>query len=175
MSDEPGTAPEAAPRPVAPAPADNAATAAAAGDTGATPAPPVVRRSLPARLVFRTPGSAYIAIAFAVFCVSFVGVASPWLTLVFLLPVAAFVYVLRTRTEVDADRVVVHRVLTRTVLPWSQVASLRVAEKGWIRAVRTDGGEIALPTVRTRHLPAIALITRGRITDPTESADHGPV
>jgi hypothetical protein len=55
------------------------------------------------------------------------------------------------------------------------VASLRLAEKGWIRVVRTDGGEIALPTVRTRHLPALALISGGRITDPTATADQGPV
>jgi hypothetical protein len=70
---------------------------------------------------------------------------------------------------------VVRRVLSRTVIPWSRVASLRLAEKGWIRVVRTDGGEIALPTVRTRHLPALALISGGRITDPTATADQGPV
>jgi PH (Pleckstrin Homology) domain-containing protein len=133
---------------------------AAAAGSGA----PVV---VPRRLVFRVPASAYVVIAFLALCVSFVAVASPYATLVYLLPLAAVVWVARTRTEVDADRLVVRTVWFRTVLPWSSVASLRVAEKGWIRAVRTDGGEIALPSVRTRHLPALALISGGRLSDPT--------
>lgn len=137
--------------------------------------PTLTTMALPKKLVFRFTGSAYVAIAFVVMCASFVGFASPWLTVVYLLPIGAFVWVFRTRTEVDADKLVIRRVLTRTVLPWSRVASLRVADKGWIRAVRTDGGEIALPTVRTRHLPAVALISRGRITDPTATDDQGPV
>lgn len=131
--------------------------------TPAEQAAPVV----PRRLVFRVPASAYVVIAFFALCVSFVAVASPFAVLVYLLPLAAAVWVARTRTEVDAERLVIRTVLFRTVLPWSKVASLRVAERGWIRAVRTDGGEIALPTVRTRHLPALALISGGRLTDPT--------
>jgi hypothetical protein len=72
------------------------------------------------------------------------------------------------------------------VVPWSAVTSLRVADRGWVRVVRADGrGEIALPSVRTRHLPALSVISRGRIADPmrertdpadqTDSPDHGPV
>ncbi|HEX5118119.1 MAG TPA: PH domain-containing protein [Pseudonocardiaceae bacterium] len=129
-------------------------------DAPATPA-------LPRRLVFRVPGSAYVVIAFLMLCVSFVAVASPFATLVYLLPVGAIVWVARTRTEVDAERLVARTVLYRTVVPWSKVESLRVAERGWIRVVRTDGGEVALPTVRTRHLPALALISGGRLSDPT--------
>jgi hypothetical protein len=143
-------------------PAD--AEPAAAETAGPEPAAPVV----PRRLVFRVPGSTYVVIAFLALCVSFVAVASPYLTLLYLLPLAAVVWVARTRTVVDADRLVVRTVLYRTVLPWSKVESLRVAERGWIRAVGAHGGgEIALPSVRTRHLPALALISGGRLTDPT--------
>ena len=116
-------------------------------------------------------------------------VASPWYLFVYLLPAGAAVWVMRTRTEVDADRIVVRRVLTRTVIPWGAVTSLRLPDKGWLRVVRTGGGEIPLPTVRTRHLPALALISGGRISDPTSpessaqnpsdpsesTADQGPV
>jgi hypothetical protein len=132
---------------------------------------------MPAKLVFRTPGSAYVAIVFVLMCASFVAVASPWYTLVYLLPLGAALWVLRTRTEIDADKLVIRRVLTRTVLPWSKVASFRLTDRRWIRAVRTDGGgEIPLPSVRTRHLPALALISGGRVTDPTDpDLDQGPV
>jgi hypothetical protein len=152
---EPGTTDDA--------PADIDPAAESPEPPAEAPVVPVV----PRRLVFRVPGSAYVVIAFMALCVSFVAVASPYATLVYLLPLAAVIWVARTRTEVDADRLVVRTVLFRTVLPWSTVASLRVAERGWIRAVRTDGGEVALPSVRTRHLPALALISGGRLTDPT--------
>jgi hypothetical protein len=136
---------------------------------------------MPSKLVFRVPGSAFIGVAFLVMCASFVAVASPWLTVIYLLPLGVIIWLLRTRTEVDAEKLVVRRVLTRTVLPWSRVASLRLADGRWVRAVRTDGGEVPLPSVRTRHLPALALISGGRLTDPTADQrrtappGHGPV
>lgn len=158
-----------------PAP-DTAQIAEPEPDTAVAAAEPAAPRfAMPKRLVFRIPGSAYVAIAFVVMCASFVAVAAPYFLFVYLLPLAAIIWVARTRTEVDAEKLVVRRVLSRTVIPWSRVASLRLAEKGWIRVVRTDGGEIVLPTVRTRHLPALALISGGRITDPTATADQGPV
>jgi hypothetical protein len=123
---------------------------------------------MPGKLVFRVPGSAFLGVLFLIMCASFVAVASPWLTLIYLLPLGIAVWLLRTRTEVDAEKLVIRRVLTRTVLPWSRVASLRLADRHWIRAVRTDGGEVTLPSVRTRHLPALALISNGRLTDPTD-------
>jgi hypothetical protein len=143
-------------------------------------------RSLPKKVVFRVPGSAYVAIAFIAMCCTFVSFAAPWLNVVYLLPIGAVCYVARTRTVVDADRLVVRTVRGRTVVPWSAVTSLRVADRGWVRVVRADGrGEIALPSVRTRHLPALSVISRGRIADPmrertdpadqTDSPDHGPV
>jgi hypothetical protein len=128
---------------------------------------PVSGITLPSRLVFRIPGSALIGVVFLAMCASFVAVASPWLTVVYLVPLGLAVWLLRTRTVVDAEKLVVRRVLTRTVLPWSSVRALRVADRKWVRVVRTDGGEVVLPTVRTRHLPALALISGGRVPDPT--------
>lgn len=125
---------------------------------------------LPSRLVFRVPGSSLVAVVFLAMCSSWVAVASPWFTLVYLVPLGLAVWVLRTRTVVDADKLVVRRVLTRRELPWSSVASLRVADRKWVRAVRVGGGEVVLPTVRTRHLPALALVSGGRLSDPTEPA-----
>lgn len=153
--------------------ADSPAPPAAASPADpATPAPETIRDpasgiALPSRLVFRIPASALVSAVFLAMCASFVAVASPWLTTVYLAPLAAAVWVIRTRTVVDAENVVVRRVFTRTVLPWSAIRALRVADRKWVRAVRTDGREVALPTVRTRHLPALSLISGGRIPDPT--------
>ena len=124
--------------------------------------------ALPRRLVFRMPGTAYVAVLFFVLCASSVALVSTWFALIYLIPLGLAFWIMRTRTEVDAERIVVRRVLSRTTVPWAAVKSLRLSDKGWVRAVRTDGrGEIALPTVRTRHLPALALISGGRISDPT--------
>ncbi len=165
-------APEPADQPAEPgaAPATPADTPAEAADTPAALAAAPANSRMARKIVFRIPASSYVAVVFLIVCASFLAVAGPFFTLVYLLPIGLFVWIMRTRTEVDADRLVVRRVLTRTVIPWSRVASLRLVDKGWIRAVRTDGGEIALPSVRTRHLPALALISGGRLTDPTDPA-----
>lgn len=170
---EPGTAKSPVEPPAAPtgtsaaeSPAGSSTVPAGTGAAQSPSGSPAVP-AVPRRVVFRFPAASYVVIAFLALCVSFVAVASPYLLPLYLLPLGAVVWVMRTRTEVDAERLVVRTVLFRTVLPWSKVASLRLAERGWIRAVRTDGGEIALPTVRTRHLPALALISGGRLTDPT--------
>ncbi len=128
---------------------------------------------LPSRLVFRVPGTAYVAVLFFVLCASSVALVSRWFALIYLIPLALAFWILRTRTEVDADRLVVRRVLAAPRSPWSAVKSLRLSEKGWVRAVRTDG---AARSRCRRCAPASArtgLISGGRITDPT--ADQGPV
>lgn len=161
----------------APAPSTEAETGA---EVGAAPEAEPARAEpapaglvMPKRLVFRVPGTAYVAVLFFVMCASSVALVSRWFALIYLVPLAMAFWIMRTRTEVDADRIVVRRVLTRTTLPWSKVKSLRLSEKGWVRAVRTDSGaEIALPTVRTRHLPALSLISGGRISDPTAPGDQ---
>jgi hypothetical protein len=163
--------------------ADQTSSADTVDTTGTTPAgavapgtavaEPVTGRPalrLPSKLVFRVPGSSLVAVVFLAMSASWVAVASPWYTLVYLLPLGFAVWVLRTRTVVDADRIVVRRVFSRRELPWSSVASLRVADRKWVRAVRSDGVEVVLPTVRTRHLPALAIVSGGRLSDPTEPA-----
>lgn len=136
------------------------------------PAAGVPRVTLPRRLVFRVPGSALVVAFFLVLCESALAFASIWLTLLYVLPVAIGVWVVRTRTTVDADRIVVRRVFHGRELAWSEVASLRVRDDKWVRAVLTGGGEVTLPCVRTRHLPALALVSGGRISDPTEPAEE---
>jgi len=130
---------------------------------------PVTVQQVPTRLVFRIPSTAVLgALLFAVAATPF-AFAAPWLFVIYLVPIVAIVWVLRLRTIADGDKLVARTLFGRRVLPWSDVRALRVSERSWVRAVVTDGKELPLPTVRTRHLPALALISGGRLADPTEA------
>ena len=139
-----------------------------------TPRPEAAARTgqprLPRRLVFKPPMISLVVLAFLLVCESTVALALPWFWLLYLIPLAGAVWVLRTRTIVDAETVVVRRVFTRRALPWSGIASLRLRDRRWVAAVLTDESEVVLPEVRARHIPVLALITGGRITDPFEAA-----
>jgi hypothetical protein len=128
---------------------------------------------LPRRLVFRTSGAAYLGVVFLVVCASPVAASAPPFALLLLIPAGLLYWLVRTRTVVDVDRgVVARRMFTQTVLDWSDIASLRILDRRWLRAVRADGTEVPLPTVRTRHLPVLALISGGRIPDPTAPVER---
>jgi hypothetical protein len=127
-----------------------------------TPAPPSVRA-----VAFRVPMSALVGVVFLAMCESFIAASLPWGWLLFLVPAAIAVWVVRTRTTIDAQRVAARRVLRTHVLPWSRITSLRVADHAWVRAVLADGGEVALPAVYARHLPVLAVLSGGRLADPT--------
>ncbi len=125
--------------------------------------------SIPRRLVFRIPSVALVGVLFAFASGSVVALAgSKWLLLLYLIPVGTGVWVLRTRTVVDTDQLRVRRVLTGRRIGWSDLAGLRVRDRKWVRAVLTDGDEVTLPCVKPRHLPVLALMSGGRLPDPTE-------
>ena len=136
--------------------------------------------SIPRRLVFRIPGVALVGVLFAFASMSVVALAGPkLLLLVYLIPILIGVWVVRTRTVVDADTIRVRRLVTAHHVDWSDLAGLRMPERKrlrallgdkWIRAVRADGTEVALPCVKIRHLPVLALLSGGRLPDPTAPA-----
>lgn len=125
-------------------------------------------QQVPARLVFRIPANAVLgALLLAVAAIPF-AFAAPWLFLVFLVPIGASYWVLRLRTVADAGGLVARTLFGRHELAWNDIRALRVSERSWVRAVLDDDREQVLPTVRVRHLPALALISGGRLDDPTE-------
>jgi hypothetical protein len=129
-----------------------------------------VVESIPRRLVFRIPGVALVGVLFAFASMSVVALAGPApLLLVYLIPIGIGVWVLRTRTVVDAAQIRVRRMLTVRRIDWGELAGLRVPERKWVRAVLADGDEVTLPCVKPRHLPVLALLSGGRLPDPTES------
>lgn len=124
---------------------------------------------LPSRLVFRIPATAVLgALLFAITATPFAW-AAPGLFAVYVIPLFAIAWVLRVRTTADGEKLVARTLFGRHVLPWADVRALRVSERSWVRAVDEAGKELPLPNVRTRHLPALSLISGGRLDDPTEA------
>lgn len=131
----------------------------------------VTTPQVPARLVFRIPATAVLAALLLAVAATPFAFAAPLLFLIYLVPIGAIVWVLRLRTVADAEGLVARTLFGRHVLRWGDIRALRVSERSWVRAVLEDDREQTLPTVRTRHLPALALISGGRLADPTEPAD----
>ena len=124
---------------------------------------------VPSRLLFRVPATAVLAaLLLAVAAVPF-AFGAPGLYVIFLVPIGLIVWILRYRTTADAEGLTVRRALTRRALPWSALKGLRLTKRAGVRAVLTDDTEVALPAVRTRHLPALALVSGGRLNDPLAS------
>ncbi len=120
--------------------------------------------------VFKVAPAALLAAIFLALCLSPIAFQGGAWFLLFLIPVVVAVLVLRVRTTVDPDGLSV-RTVTTTRLPWSQVATLRVADRAWVRAVPVEGArrgrELVLVNVRVRDLARVGEVSGGRIAVPT--------
>lgn len=124
--------------------------------------------------MFKIPSTAVLgALLFAITATPFAW-AAPGLYVIYVIPVVAIAWILRVRTVADGTRLVARTLFGRHVLPWSDVRALKVSERSWVRAVDEAGKELPLPNVRTRHLPALSLISGGRLDDPTEAPARAP-
>jgi hypothetical protein len=126
----------------------------------------------PPRIVFRIPATALLAAALIVVCATPFAFAASGLQVVYLVPIAFALWVIRNRTTVDADKLVARGLFTKQVLPWTDVKAIKLADRGWLRAVRSDDSEVTLPAVRASHLGALSIISGGRVADPGEPAEQ---
>jgi hypothetical protein len=118
------------------------------------------------RAVFR-PSRLVIGVALAfAFGATPVAFGLPYLWVLYVIPIAMVVWTLRVRTIADADALTVRRFFRDRRVPWSEISSLRLGDRTRVRAVLTDGAELPLPAVHTRHLPQLAAVSGGRIPDP---------
>jgi hypothetical protein len=134
----------------------------------------VTTPQVPARLVFRIPATAVLGALLLALAATPFAFAAPGLYAVYAVPLVLIVWVLRLRTVADADGLVARTLFGRHVLRWGDIRALRLSERSWVRAVLDDDREQTLPTVRPRHLPALALISGGRLKDPTEPQPSAP-
>ncbi|PPK64306.1 PH (Pleckstrin Homology) domain-containing protein [Actinokineospora auranticolor] len=122
---------------------------------------------MPSRLVFRIPTITVLAALLFAICATPVAFGAPGLAVVYVIPIAAIAWVLRVRTVADAEGLTVRQVVGSRKLAWDSLKGLRLTGKGAVRAVLDDEREVALPSVRVRHLPALSLVSGGRLADPT--------
>jgi hypothetical protein len=127
------------------------------------------------RAVFRLPLVALAAVVLLAAGATPMAFAAPGLWLIYLVPLALAWCVIRYRTEADAGGIRVRHAFTSRRLSWDDVIGLRLRGSGWVRAELRDGDRLALPAVRTGDIPALALVSGGRLADPRgQSADPAP-
>ena len=132
----------------------------------------------PGPATFRAvPTVSLVAIGFLALCLSPIAFqGGPWF-LLFLIPLAGAAWVVRSRTRVDTEGLHVRRLLRTRSLAWSEVATLRLVERGWVRAVPQEGADLELRGVRIRDLGRVGEASGGRVSAPSpaeaeEAAEH---
>ncbi|PXY28311.1 hypothetical protein BAY60_11105 [Prauserella muralis] len=119
------------------------------------------------RAVFRVPGTALLTIIILLFCITPAAFALPGLQALYLIPIGLTVWIIRTRTTATREGLTVRTMFGTRELPWEALSGLAITPKSKVQAVLADGGKVTLPTVRTRHLPVLSLVSEGRVPDPS--------
>ncbi|MFI9509879.1 PH domain-containing protein [Nocardia sp. NPDC052566] len=137
-------------------PVESSHTSAAADDTGAAPS-----------YIFQVNRVWLIAVFVLAVALAVPVALRPLFGVWFLvIPLALLSWVLRVRTALTADGLVLRSLLRTREVPWSQVAGIRLPEHGYARVVLNDGGEAPMPAVGPDDLERLVLASRGRIADP---------
>ena len=109
-----------------------------------------------------------VVLALCLMPVAFLGA---WALLVFLVPAAVALWVLRVGVTFADEGITVHALAGERFVPWSDVAGIRVVDGRDLRLVTVRGTEVRLPVLRARDLPRLADSSGGRITVPAPPAD----
>lgn len=117
-------------------------------------------------VTLRPPLTGLIAVWGLAVCVTPVAFGVPGLQVLYLGPLAAAVWLLRTRTVAGPETIMTRRVLGARNVAWSDLEGLRVDGRSRVWAVLRGGEEVRLPAVRARDLPALSSASRGRLPDP---------
>ncbi|GAA1949458.1 PH domain-containing protein [Amycolatopsis minnesotensis] len=124
------------------------------------------------KAIFRIPATAILAIVVLVVCVTPVAFGGiPGLQALYLVPLGLLWFVQRMRTVATPGGLAVRTMFGHRDLPWTALKGLSITSKARVRAVLDDGSEVALPAVRTRHLPVLSLVSGGLLKDPTGLTD----
>ena len=121
------------------------------------------------QLRVRIPRVNLFAVVVAAICTVPLAFASPWLAILWLLPVTGLLHVLRAGVDADADGLTAHTMLRSRRLSWDDIAGLRI-RRSRIAAVLRGGSAVRLPVLRPRHLSLLAAASGGRLPDPTAGA-----
>lgn len=136
--------------------------------TSATPADDDVAFDYP--VTFRINRTAYFTVPMAALVVVLLVGASPWFAFALIVPVLVWLWIRRLRTVVTENGLTSVRMFSTTEIAWSDIAGLQFPKWSSVRAVLTDGSRVRLPAIGFRDLPALSLVSGGRIPDPFEAA-----
>ncbi|MER7116059.1 PH domain-containing protein [Saccharomonospora azurea] len=119
------------------------------------------------RAVFRIPGTALIGVLMLFMCMFPFAATLPYLLPLLIVPIAVAIWIMRTRTVATRDGLEVRTMLGTRQLPWDALKGFSLTPKASVVAVLSDDTKVALPSVRTRHLPVLSLVSEGRVPDPS--------
>jgi hypothetical protein len=120
------------------------------------------------KAVFRIPRTSFMAIALLTICVTPIALGEiPYLQWLYLFPIALAVFVVRTRTVATREGLAVRTMFGHRDVPWPALKGLAITKKSRVQAVLKDDTKVPLPTVRTRHLPVLSLVSEGLVADPS--------
>lgn len=121
-------------------------------------------------IVFRISPLGVIAVITLAVCVMPVAVSVPGMVVLFLLPIGLLYWIMRTRTTVDADTVVVRGIVRSRRVAWTDITALRLRTRSRVSAVLANGAELPLPAVHVRDLPLLSSVSGGRLPDPSQAS-----
>ncbi|RBY82036.1 PH domain-containing protein [Geodermatophilus sp. TF02-6] len=110
--------------------------------------------------------TALLPVGLFALCVVPLASAAPWTPVFLLVPVLVAAWVLRVGVDVGDEGVTARSLAGRRTVSWSELAGIRVGERGDLWAVTTRGTEVRLPVLRARDLPRLAALSGGRIPSP---------
>ncbi len=120
------------------------------------------------KAVFRVPRTSFMAIALLTICVTPIALGEiPYLQWLYVFPIALAVFVIRHRTVATRSGLAVRTMFGHRDIPWSALKGLAITKKARVQAVLQDDTKVPLPTVRTRHLPVLSLVSEGLVADPS--------
>lgn len=128
------------------------------------------------KAVFRIPRTSFMAIALLTICVTPVALGDiPYLQWLYLFPIALAVFAVRHRTVATRSGLAVRTMFGHRDIPWSALKGLAITKKSRVQAVLHDDTKVPLPTVRTRHLPVLSLVSEGLVADPSGVLEAGDI
>ncbi len=127
----------------------------------------------PERAVFRLPWVSVLFPFLLFFCATPLATVRWWMLWLYLIPLAALVYVLITRTEVNRVRIRRVSLTGARTIAWESLDGFEFRGPRWAVAVTTDGRRFRLPMVRPRDMPLVARVSGGWINldPPAPEAD----
>ncbi|WP_159405393.1 PH domain-containing protein [Gordonia sp. YY1] len=120
-------------------------------------------------VTFRMNRLAYFTVPMLALVVVLLIGASPWFAFAFVVPAVLWFWIHRLRTIVTEDGLRAVGFST-TEVAWSDIAGLQFPKWSSVRAVLHNGERVRLPAIGFRDLPALSIVSGGRIPDPFEAA-----